>query len=283
MDSVAGSAVDAAVSVAVTQTDPPALARELFGDRLPLVIGYLHWLAGTGVERGLIGPREADRLWERHILNCAAIAPLIQPASTVVDIGSGAGLPGLVLAMARPDLDLVLIESMSRRTAFLEDVITDLGLNRVTVRRARAEEIRRGELRADVVTARALAPIDRLARWAAPLLAPGGAVLAIKGDTAAAEVTTAWAAVARAGFSNGVLVSMRHDQTAAGTTNGASLTIVEEAWWGGDETPASPRPVGSAGATQPGAEFHLARVVVLQRERNQLLKRPPSRPIRGLG
>src|SRR5258708_14948281 len=121
-------------------TDPPGLALAIFGDRLPLAVRYVDWLAGAGVERGLIGPREADRLWERHVLNCAAVAALIPPGSSIVDIGSGAGLPGVVLAIARPDLKITLVEPMLRRTAFLESVVTDLGLTSVKVDRARAED-----------------------------------------------------------------------------------------------------------------------------------------------
>jgi 16S rRNA (guanine527-N7)-methyltransferase len=146
-------------------------------------------LASRGIDHGLIGPREADRLWERHILNSAAIAPLIPEGSRVVDVGSGAGLPGIPLAILRPDLDVTLLEPLLRRTRFLEDTITELGLRgRVRVLRGRAEDQRE---RFDVVTARAVAPLTRLVPWCAPLLADDGAVLALKGSSAAEEVDAA--------------------------------------------------------------------------------------------
>jgi 16S rRNA (guanine527-N7)-methyltransferase len=178
-------------------SSPPAVAGEVFGDRLPLAVRYARWFAGAGVERGLVGPHEAGRVWQRHIMNCVAVGALIEPNSVVVDIGSGAGLPGIVLAIARPDLRLVLVDSMLRRTAFLEEVVADLGLSSVSVRRARAEDLRSGNLRADVVTARALAPIDRLAGWAAPLLAPTGSVLALKGKAVADDISAGWTALRR--------------------------------------------------------------------------------------
>ncbi|HET6214755.1 MAG TPA: 16S rRNA (guanine(527)-N(7))-methyltransferase RsmG, partial [Micromonosporaceae bacterium] len=141
----------------------PAAARQLFGDQLPLAEVYAGLLATDGVVRGLLGPREADRVWDRHLLNCAAIAELIPFAAFVVDIGSGAGLPGIVLAVARPDLSVVLVEPLARRTAFLDEAVAVLGLaERVTVRRARAEECIGSHSLADVVTARAVAPLDRL-------------------------------------------------------------------------------------------------------------------------
>jgi 16S rRNA (guanine527-N7)-methyltransferase len=150
---------------------------------------YVHLLATAGVERGLIGPREAPRLWERHLLNCVALAPLVPPGSTVADLGSGAGLPGLVLAIARPDLEVTLVEPLERRTTFLAEVAAELDLNRVRVVRARAEELM-GE-RFGVVTARAVAPLDRLLGWAMPLVAPAGVLLAMKGRSAAEEIEAA--------------------------------------------------------------------------------------------
>jgi len=212
------SGVDAVVPA------PPPLAAEIFGDRLKLAERYVRWLVGAGVERGLVGPREAERVWDRHILNCAAVGALIEPGRTVVDIGSGAGLPGIVLAIARPDLRVVLVDSMLRRTTFLAEVIEDLGLSSVSVTRARAEDLRRAKLRADVVTARAVATVDRLASWAAPLLAEQGVVLALKGSGLAEEIAagwktlrrtrltgdvSAWAVVAAAGSSAGSLDAER--------------------------------------------------------------------------
>lgn len=179
-------------------SDPPAhlaaAAAALFGDRLPLAVRYAEALMTDGVVRGLIGPREAPRMWDRHVLNCAAVAELISPGATVVDVGSGAGLPGIVLSVARPDISVVLLEPLARRTAFLSEVVAALGLDRTTVVRARAEDCggQRGAPRvppADVVTARAVAPLDRLTAWCLPLTAVGGRLLALKGDSAAAEVT----------------------------------------------------------------------------------------------
>jgi len=181
-------------------------AASLFGDRLPLAIEYAGLLATDGVVRGLIGPRETPRIWDRHILNCAAVVELISPAASVVDVGSGAGLPGIVLAVARPDLSVILVEPLARRTAFLSEVVTALGLERITVVRARAEECggpsRSGPTAlapADVITARALAPLDRLAAWCLPLAAEGGRVLALKGESAGREIDEHRAAIARLG------------------------------------------------------------------------------------
>ncbi|HVF04449.1 MAG TPA: 16S rRNA (guanine(527)-N(7))-methyltransferase RsmG [Frankiaceae bacterium] len=153
---------------------------------------YEAWLAGAGVERGLLGPREADRLWDRHLLNSAVLAELLGPAERVVDVGSGAGLPGIPLALARPDLTVVLLEPLARRAAFLTEVVEDLGLGpRVSVVRARAEEHAGTEPAYDVAVARAVAPLVRLAGWCLPLLRAGGRLLALKGDRAVDEVAAA--------------------------------------------------------------------------------------------
>jgi 16S rRNA (guanine527-N7)-methyltransferase len=177
------------VPVALTASTPPDVASAVFAGRLPLAMRYASLLAGSGAERGLIGPREVDRLWDRHLLNCAVIGEVIAGAAQVIDLGSGAGLPGLPLALARPDLDVTLLEPMARRVAWLSEVIEDLGVP-VRVVRGRAEEpVVRDELGgADVVTARAVAPLARLAGWALPLLADGGLLVAIKGSTALSEV-----------------------------------------------------------------------------------------------
>lgn len=176
----------------------PASAHALFGARLPLAERFVHHLATTGVEWGLIGPREVPRLWDRHVLNCAVVQELVQPGAAVVDVGSGAGLPGVALAVCRPDVSVVLVEPLLRRVEWLRQVVDDLGLDTVQVRRARAEEVA-AATSVPVVTARAVAPLDRLAGWAMPLLEPGGRLLAIKGRTAAEEVERTRAAVRRAG------------------------------------------------------------------------------------
>jgi 16S rRNA (guanine527-N7)-methyltransferase len=180
-------------------TDLVPAARALFGDRLDRASAYADLLATDGVVRGLIGPREAPRIWDRHLLNCAAIAELIPQRASVVDVGSGAGLPGIVLAVARPDLTVTLVEPLARRTAFLAEVVTALDLDRtVTVVRARAEECV-GRTPADVVTARAVAPLDRLTGWCLPLTALGGRLLALKGASAADEVAAHRDAIGRLG------------------------------------------------------------------------------------
>ena len=180
-----------------------AAAEHYFGDRLELAVRYAELLTTDGVVRGLIGPREAPRVWERHLLNCAAAVELIPPDARVVDVGSGAGLPGIVLAMARPDISVILVESLARRTAFLSEVVATLELASTTVVRARAEECGTGRRwqfdPADVVTARAVAPLDRLAAWCIPLAAEGGRVLALKGESAAEEIATHQQAVRAAG------------------------------------------------------------------------------------
>jgi 16S rRNA (guanine527-N7)-methyltransferase len=204
---------------------PPALAAAVFGDRLPLATRFASWLAGAGVERGLVGPREAERVWHRHLLNCAAIGALIEPGAVVVDVGSGAGLPGLPLAIARPDLTVVLVESMLRRTTFLSEVVADLGLSAVSVRRARAEELAETGF-ADVVTARAVAPIDRLARWALPLANERGTVLALKGAGAAEELSSAWPSLRRAGVTDARLVALVAGQTAGSKLPGIGVVEV---------------------------------------------------------
>jgi 16S rRNA (guanine527-N7)-methyltransferase len=175
-------------------------AEAVFGGRLAIAERYAELLADDGVTRGLLGPREAPRIWQRHLLNCAVVAELIPPGATVTDVGSGAGLPGLVLAIARPDITVTLVESMARRTAFLIDAVRHLGLaDAVTVERCRAEEAAGRIGPAEVVTARALAPLDRLAGWCLPLARVGGRVLALKGASAADEVADHRAAVAALG------------------------------------------------------------------------------------
>jgi len=164
-------------------------------------------LADAGVTRGLIGPREVDRLWDRHLLNCAVVAApaceLIPEGCRVADVGSGAGLPGVVWALARPDISVVLVEPLLRRATFLLEAVQELGLlGRVFVLRSRAEDAARGAdwVPADVVTARAVAPLDRLVGWTVPLLAPGGRLVALKGASAEDELAGAWSVAVEAGL-----------------------------------------------------------------------------------
>ncbi|MFV2195509.1 16S rRNA (guanine(527)-N(7))-methyltransferase RsmG [Nocardiopsis sp. LOL_012] len=166
---------------------PPGAAEAVFGEAMPKVRRYAELLADDGVRRGLIGPREVPRLWERHLMNCAVVEELLPEGAHVVDVGSGAGLPGLVLALVRPDLKVTLLEPLLRRTVFLEEAVQVLDLSNVEVRRGRAEEVH-GELHTDFVTARAVAPLSRLAGWALPLLRKNGSLLALKGEQAEAEL-----------------------------------------------------------------------------------------------
>jgi 16S rRNA (guanine527-N7)-methyltransferase len=159
--------------------------------RLPLAERYADLLATEGVVRGLIGPREAPRLWDRHLLNCAVLAELLPDGATVCDIGSGAGLPGLVLAITRPDLKVTLVEPLLRRTTFLDEVVAELELgDSVEVVRGRAEDLH-GARTFDVVTSRAVAPLERLLEWSMPLVAPHGALVAMKGSSIHEEIDAA--------------------------------------------------------------------------------------------
>lgn len=176
----------------------PAVATEVFGERVALAQRFAEILADTGVSHGLIGPREVPRLWERHLLNCAVIHPAIAVGRRVIDVGSGAGLPGLALAIARPDLELHLVEPMLRRTTWLTTAADGLELTNVTVHRGRAEQFW-GVLSAPVVTARAVAQLSQLAGWCLPLVSPGGCLLALKGSRAADELASDRALLRRLG------------------------------------------------------------------------------------
>jgi len=175
---------DAAREVPLT----PALAGAVFGPRLVLAEEYVRLLADTGIEHGLLGPREAPRLWDRHVMNCAVIAPGFAPDSDVLDVGSGAGFPGLVLAIARPDLRIGLIEPLQRRARWLQRTIGDLALSNVVLHNGRADSLW-GKIRARHATARAVAPLGTLAMWCLPLLEAGGSLLALKGENVAAELS----------------------------------------------------------------------------------------------
>lgn len=161
----------------------------LFAARLPLAQQYHDFLAGPGVERGVIGPREVDRLWERHILNSAAIEAAIEQSASVVDVGSGGGLPGIPLAIARPDLTVTLVEPMMRRTDFLEEFQQESGLS-IKIVRGRADDanVLKDAGGADIATSRAVAPLLKLLRWSLPLVRPGGEVIAIKGSSVHDEI-----------------------------------------------------------------------------------------------
>jgi 16S rRNA (guanine527-N7)-methyltransferase len=169
--------------------DEPPYAAALFGDRVDVARAFTADLAQYGEPLGLIGPLEAERLWSRHVVNCALVAPLLRPG-LVGDVGSGAGLPGLVLAIARPDVELVLIEPMERRTEWLTAEAQRLGLQNVTVERGRAEDIHPAPL-LDQVTARAVSALSKLVPLCAHLVKPGGELLFMKGARVQDEITAA--------------------------------------------------------------------------------------------
>ncbi|HZC52569.1 MAG TPA: 16S rRNA (guanine(527)-N(7))-methyltransferase RsmG [Mycobacterium sp.] len=180
----------------------PAVAEQIFGERLPMAQRYAELLATDGVERGLIGPHEAARIWDRHLLNCAVLGELVPLESRIVDVGSGAGLPGMALACRRPDLQVDLVESLTRRVTFLRDTAATLGLAeqvRVVHGRAEDREVRGSVGGAGWVTARAVAPLERLVGWCLPVLKPGGKLLAMKGAQAEAEMQAHRAAIGRLG------------------------------------------------------------------------------------
>lgn len=181
----------------MSEMDPSAV----FGSRLPLAQEYHDSLATDGSTRGFIGPREVPRLWERHILNCAVIEQVIPEGATVIDVGSGAGLPGIPLAIARPDLHITLIEPLLKRYNYLNEVTENLGLDNVTVLRGRAEEglIKKAVAGADVVTSRAVAPLGKLAKWSLPLVRKGGEMIALKGSSVHEELERDAADIKKAG------------------------------------------------------------------------------------
>ena len=172
--------------------------RNLFGAAWPAVSSFERLLREHGETRGLIGPREVPKLWSRHLVNSAALGGFLPAQGSVADVGSGAGLPGIVLAALRPELAFHLVEPMQRRIAWLEEVVETLELGNVELHRARAADLH-GRLRVDVVTARAVAEIGKLAAWCLPLLRPGGRLLALKGRSATQEVSAASRALGRLG------------------------------------------------------------------------------------
>ena len=179
----------------VSRETPPAV-RRLYPDAAGGLSVYADLLATDGVVRGLIGPREVPRLWERHLLNCAVVEQVVPQGSAVADVGSGAGLPGLVLAIVRPDLSVTLIEPLLRRTTFLAEAVSAVGLTNVEVLRGRAEDVERTF---DVVVSRAVAPLPKLAGWCLPLCRPGGLMVAMKGASADDELGSADATLDRLG------------------------------------------------------------------------------------
>jgi 16S rRNA (guanine527-N7)-methyltransferase len=169
-----------------------------FGAAWPAIAHFHAMLRDEGVLRGLVGPREVARLWERHLVNSAAVVPFLPEAGSIVDVGSGAGLPGVVVAAMRPGAEVVLLEPMERRTDWLSEVVGAIGLTNVTVLRGRAED-QIGQLHADAVTARAVAALDKLYGWTLPLLRVGGRLVALKGGRAQDEAHAAVAAGQRLG------------------------------------------------------------------------------------
>jgi 16S rRNA (guanine527-N7)-methyltransferase len=197
----------------------------VFGTRRALAERYVSWLADQGVLRGLLGPREVPRLWDRHVLNCAVVAEGIPLAATVRDVGSGAGLPGIPLALARPDLRVELVEPLLRRATFLTETCELLGLEHVTVTRARAEDLS-GAAPVQVATARAVAPVARLARWCLPLVEPGGILIALKGARVHEELAAAESELRQLGAQSWAIAQYGGGLLAAPTT---VLTVVRGA------------------------------------------------------
>ncbi|MFF0573214.1 16S rRNA (guanine(527)-N(7))-methyltransferase RsmG [Streptosporangium saharense] len=190
--------------------EPPEVAHEVFtGDAWSMAETFAGLLAGPGVVRGLLGPREVPRIWDRHLLNCAVVAEAVPADVRLVDIGSGAGLPGLVLAIVRPDIQVTLLEPLLRRTVFLQECVDTLKLGNVEVLRGRAEEFA-GKRVFDVASARAVAPLDRLLKWSLPLLREGGELLALKGERAAEELADAEEQLRTSGVRTAELVSVGH-------------------------------------------------------------------------
>ncbi|NRQ34327.1 16S rRNA (guanine(527)-N(7))-methyltransferase RsmG [Nonomuraea sp. NN258] len=187
---------------------PPEIAREVFaGEAWDRARAFADLLAGPGVVRGLLGPREVPRIWDRHLLNCAVVAEAVPEDVRLVDIGSGAGLPGIVLAIVRQDIKVTLLEPLLRRTVFLEECVEALKLENVEVLRGRAEELA-GKREFDVASARAVAPLDRLLTWAMPLLREGGELIAMKGERAAGELAEAEAQLRACGATTAELVTV---------------------------------------------------------------------------
>lgn len=197
---------------------PPKTAATVFSAELERAQQYAEILATRGVEWGVIGPREVPRLWDRHLLNCAVLTELIdEDCKTLADIGSGAGLPGIVLAMLLPDVRMTLIEPLERRAKFLTECLTELDVPNATVMRSRAEDLA-GKVAADVVTARAVAPLDRLVPLALGVARRGGTVLAIKGSSAADELSRAKLVLRRTGARGAEVLRVGHGKVDPATS-----------------------------------------------------------------
>jgi 16S rRNA (guanine527-N7)-methyltransferase len=237
-------------------------AGAVFGAALPAAEKYAQLLAGRGVEIGVVGPAEAERLWDRHLLNCAAVARLVPSRCSLADIGSGAGLPGIVLALLLPGVRVTLVEAMARRVSFLDQCVAELGLANVEVVRGRAEDLA-GRLTVDVVTARAVAPLEKLAGLCVGLLRPGGKALAIKGASAEAELARARPVLARLGVSDARVVKV-------GSADGAAAATVVVFSAAGRRGAQGREAAGQRPGGHPGA-----RVVGRQRAAG-----PPSRRVR---
>lgn len=200
----------------------PASASEVFGDAWPLAERFARMLIEEGELRGLIGPRELPRLWTRHILNSTPVSDFVPRGTRFADVGSGAGFPGVVVALLRPDLDVHLIEPMDRRVTWLSDVAREIGIPNVTVVRARAEELH-GRETFDVVSARAVAAMKKLVPWVAPLIKPGGRLVALKGERAAVEIEEAAKALRKYRLGHATV----HEVTVLGTDEVTRVVTAE--------------------------------------------------------
>ncbi|MGL5827923.1 MAG: 16S rRNA (guanine(527)-N(7))-methyltransferase RsmG [Nocardioides sp.] len=208
------------------------------GSALETIQQFVDQLASVAVVRGLIGPREVPRLWDRHILNCVTLASKIGAGATVCDLGSGAGLPGLVLSIARPDVRVTLVEPLLRRTTFLTEVVAALRLDNVRVVRGRADSVHRSA-EFDVVTSRALAPMSRLVTWSMPLVADGGSLLAIKGASVREELAAAAPVLAEFGCAAPEVLTLTQ---ADGSSH---ATVVRVTWAAHRRVGLSPAPAKS--------------------------------------
>jgi 16S rRNA (guanine527-N7)-methyltransferase len=233
---------------------PGSAGAELFGEELPLAQKYAQLLTTAGVERGVVGPAEAERIWDRHLLNCAVVARLIPSRASLVDLGSGAGLPGIVLAMLLPGAKVALVEALARRVDFLVECVAQLGLTNVQVVRGRAEDLA-GELVADVVCSRAVAPLDKLAGLSIGLARPGGRVLAIKGASADAELARARPVLARLGVTD-ARVSQVGSADGSVTATVVMFTAPDRRGGGAATRQVSGRPEGRLGGQASGQRGH---------------------------